>query len=157
MNTPYFKLKIGYGEDDYIELPSLEVSTATKAMIEGTVYLGQRGFSAGNNIIAIMPDINRIGGYNRGYKPNPAELEAVHASHGYKHALVILGETKDKILGKKTVAMLENKTEMWELAFRVPDIESYVVSNCDTGEKKQVSLEEYQELINKGQIKQSDL
>lgn len=64
----YYRVKIGYGNDDFIAIDETEVSKALKAQINGSIALFKEGSIAGNNIISILPDYNRAMGYKRDYK-----------------------------------------------------------------------------------------
>jgi len=67
----YFKVKIGFGKTDYIRIDETEVAKAIRAQVNGSVALFSEGGSiAGNNILAVLPDWNRVMGYNRDYELN---------------------------------------------------------------------------------------
>lgn len=153
MKTPYFKAKIGYGEDDYIEVPESELVVATRAQIEGTVYLGAKGSLSGNSIIAIVPDMLRMAGYNRGYKPTPAEWEDITNSVANRHAEAILSATRDKILGRVSAKQIDGPELLrWSLDCFVPEADIAIITNIKTGEKIQVSREEVRAMIERGEI-----
>jgi hypothetical protein len=65
----YFKVIPGYGEMDYVEIDESEVHKAIRAQITGKVFLSEKeGTVSGNSIIRVAPDLNRLGGYKRGYR-----------------------------------------------------------------------------------------
>ncbi len=68
METKYFKVKIGYGADDYISITDNELSKAIVAQGTGRVVVLSGGTVSGNSIISITPDWNRELGFNRDYK-----------------------------------------------------------------------------------------
>lgn len=66
--TKYFRVKYGYGVDDFYSIPESDLPKALRAQISGAVAVFDAGTIAGNSIIAIMPDLNRVMGYNRDYQ-----------------------------------------------------------------------------------------
>lgn len=63
----YFRVKYGYGKDDFYSVEESDVARAIKAQGDGSVFVCSEGTISGNNIMAVMPDYNRVLGYNRDY------------------------------------------------------------------------------------------
>jgi hypothetical protein len=64
----YYKLKIGYGLEEYIQITRDELEKATYCFLtkKDSVYSG--GACKGSEILAIQPDFHRVMNWNRGWK-----------------------------------------------------------------------------------------
>jgi len=63
----YFKVKFGFGADDFLSVDENELPMALRAHISGKKGMFKEGSISGDKIIAITPDFNRALGYNRDY------------------------------------------------------------------------------------------
>jgi hypothetical protein len=64
----YFRIKYGYGKNEFFSVPESEVAKAMYAMTRGTIFSCSSGVVAGKSIIAITPDYHRFLGLNPNYE-----------------------------------------------------------------------------------------
>ena len=94
----YYRVKYGFGKDDFYSVDENELPKALRAQVNGTILVCSEGTIGGNNIMAIQPDYNRLLGYNRDYSltgEDYAELPA-NAKREY---MGFLEDTKYSALG----------------------------------------------------------
>lgn len=68
MYMKYFRVKYGYGKDEFLSIDETEYRKALMAQGSGGVTAFSSGTIAGNNIMAIIPDYQKVMGYNRDYE-----------------------------------------------------------------------------------------
>jgi hypothetical protein len=64
----YFRIKYGYGKNEFFSVPETDVAKAMYAMTRGTIFSCSSGTVAGKSIIAITPDYHRFLGVNPDYE-----------------------------------------------------------------------------------------
>lgn len=67
-NIKFYRVKYGFGDDEFYSIPGEDLKNALIAQGSGGIFACEEGTIAGNNIISIMPDYNRVLGLNRDYK-----------------------------------------------------------------------------------------
>jgi len=100
--TKYFKVKIGFGADDFISIGQDELRKAMVAQVTGKIGIFNEGTVAGNSIISILPDYNREMGYNRDYKLTGEDYEHIGIDRACE-SRKILQETMAEVSGRTAV------------------------------------------------------
>lgn len=103
----HFKVKFGYGANDFYSIPETELDKALRAQINGTIFVCEEGTIAGNNIMAIHPDYNTLMGYNRDYQLTGEDYQEVGADTIKEHQQ-FLHKTKLEALGGGSQRALGN-------------------------------------------------
>lgn len=105
----YFRVKTGYGKDDFISIPEDDLPTAARAQVTGRVAIFDEGTVSGNHIMAIVPDYQREMGWGRDYQMTGEDYEFIGSKAVREHRDVLeqtkltiqnqLGTKTDKLLG----------------------------------------------------------
>lgn len=75
----YFKVKTGYGAEDFIPITEKELDSALYAFVTDSKIILDGGPVNGKNIITITEDWHRAMGWNYGYKMGPEDFEDIQA------------------------------------------------------------------------------
>lgn len=78
MKPLYFRVKTGYGPNDYISIGQDEYSKAVRAQINKSVVIFQeKGSISGSNIQSVLPDWNKELGYYPDYQLKGEDMNEV--------------------------------------------------------------------------------
>lgn len=111
----YFRIKTGYGADDFISADETEVRSAINAQITGKVAVCREGTISGNHIISITPDYNRLMGFNRDYALKGEDYDAISKTEQIAHQH-FLEDTRNNLLGIKSPERKEISAGVKQLA-----------------------------------------
>lgn len=81
----YFKIKIGYGKDDFISIDETQLEKALNAQITGKIAIFPEGSVSGNSIISITPDYHQALGFRHDAEIN--EKDYAHLEPEYKGSI----------------------------------------------------------------------
>lgn len=98
MQPLYYKVKIAFGDDEYISITAAELPRAIKAQVNGGIAVFSEGSVSGNNIISITPDWGRVLGRTRGYKLDGEDYAKIPMSLVGEASLAI-ENAKTEVLG----------------------------------------------------------
>ncbi len=70
----YFRIKTGYGQNDFLIVDEIELPMAIRAQVNGRVGVFKNGTVTGNHIISITPDWNKLMGWHDNYQPNSEDM-----------------------------------------------------------------------------------
>ena len=95
----YYRVKTGFGSDDFISIDENEVATALKAQVTGKIGIFKSGSISGNSILSIIPDYQREMGWNRDYSLTGEDYEYIGGKKQEEYSL-FLENTKLALEGK---------------------------------------------------------
>lgn len=107
MSTKKYKIVYGYNESDYLPINENELPKAIAMYIEGNGRgIFENGAIRAQDIMRIVPDWHADQGWNRGWKMQPADFDAIkHLERPYK-------ETYEQAKTIAHIALKENKREL---------------------------------------------
>lgn len=99
----YFRVKHGYGKDDFLSVDENDLPKAFLAQISGKVFAASDGSGSirGNDIISILPDYNRALGLNRDYVLNGEDYTQLGNQSVLEHRKILEG-AKNSVNGAMT-------------------------------------------------------
>lgn len=92
----HYRVKFGYGKDDFISINEKELSMALRAQITGKVGVFNEGTVSGNNIMAILPDFQKEMGWARDHQLGGDDYAEIGAQKINDYRL-FLEETKNGV------------------------------------------------------------
>lgn len=100
----YYRVKYGYGKDDFYSVDEDELPGALRAQVNGGIFVCSEGTISGNNIMAVSPDYNRLMGYHRDYMMSGEDYNrlSVSTQRGYT---ALLEESKLALSGKENLRL----------------------------------------------------
>jgi hypothetical protein len=95
----YYRIKFGYGKDDFISADEEETRKALIAQVTGQVAILSEGTIAGNNIMAIIPDYQREMGWHREYTLTGEDYDEIGKKSQREHMQFLSEVTERARLG----------------------------------------------------------
>lgn len=92
----YYRVKTGYGKDDFISVSEKELPMALRAQITGKVGVFDEGTITGNYIISITPDLQREMGWARDHQLDSDDYAEIGKEKVNEYRLV-LESTKNEV------------------------------------------------------------
>lgn len=92
----YYRVKFGYGKDDFISVDETELAMAVRAQITGKIGAFKEGTVAGNSIMAIIPDYQREMGWSRDYQLTGEDYDEI-GPQNQREFQNLLEETKYQV------------------------------------------------------------
>lgn len=113
----YFKVRLGFGKNDFVSIDETDLSKAMRAQVKGTIVILGGESIAGNTISRISPDYNRIMGWYADYEPTGGDRERLESNSEIKQCRMLLEQqagilSPQKLPGIKEIAP---STDIWML------------------------------------------
>ena len=111
-NMRYFKVKTGYRPDEYISIEETELWAAQEAQATGKVAFLKVGSISGNHIISILPDWNRVLGFNKDYElvgEDYLEIGKERERDYRDYMIQTQRKVEYQLMGKKYIPEIETK------------------------------------------------
>ncbi len=119
----YFKIKIGYGESDYIPIDETEIESAFQVFITESKGIFKNGVVRGKDIISIVEDWHRVMGWNQSYKMGAedyAELSQKGIDREYRDFLAKKSEKVKYLLSNNQAELIGKNVPELELLTNKP-------------------------------------
>lgn len=97
----HFRVKIGFGKDEFISIDETELRKALIGQIRGrdAVVIFNEGSVTGNSILHVTPDFNRDLGYARDYILNAEDYGQIGAAKVDEYR-TLMGNAKTEAYGQ---------------------------------------------------------
>lgn len=131
MKNIYFKVKIGYGPEDFISISKDELEKATYAFITNEKVVFDNGVTSGKQILSISPDYHKTMGWNYGHKMQDFDFAEVkekignplnYISQAKRNVEGYITSGKENLIGKNPLTIetilpvhIEGKEELLEV------------------------------------------
>lgn len=99
----HYRVKYGYGRDEFISIDETELPKALKAQVkgQGSMAFFNEGSVNGDKIMAVLPDFQRDMGLNRDYQLSGEDYAQIGPVKQREYSL-LLEDTKLALQGKTT-------------------------------------------------------
>ena len=113
----YYKVKLGYNEDDYISISEEELPKAIVLFLEGTGRgLFEDGAIRGQDIIRIKPDWHKLRGWNKSWKMTDADYGDIrHLENPYRDTYHLAEGIAKGVIQSNKRDLLSTKRPLFEL------------------------------------------
>ena len=114
----YYTVKLSFDGQDDVEIGKEDLEYALYAFMGGgNVILSSGAAIRGKDIISILPDYNKMMGYNRGYKLNPEDWNHVEKEIGNvpKHFLAGRKEVIEHLIKTGNNNLIGKNKELGEI------------------------------------------
>ena len=130
----YYKVKLGYNEDDYISVSETELPKAITLFLEGTGRgLFDDGAIRGQDIMRIRPDWHKLRGWNRSWKMQDSDYADIqHLESPYRDVYQLAEEIAKQ-------AMQQNHRELLSQNKPLEDLESILIGTSSAKDNKKLN------------------
>lgn len=85
----YFRVKYGYGKNEFISVDELNLAKAIYSMTMGTIFSTDDGVISGKSILSILPDYQRHLGLNKDWEITGEDLSLISSEVKRKYISTI--------------------------------------------------------------------
>ena len=116
--TKFFKIKLGYNEDDYISVSEDELPKAQVLFLEGTGRgLFEEGAIRGQDIMRIKNDWHKLRGWNKSWKMQDEDYADVqHLENSYRETYLLAEHIAKEIIKQNRRELLSENKPLKELS-----------------------------------------